>query len=76
MNRHYADWLGLTLDQLIGRPFREVIGDQAFEETRPYWERALAGERVEYEKKIPYKGRPGRWIHAIYTPTSGSRHVT
>ena len=76
VNGHCANWLGLTPEQMIGRPIRDVIGDEAFEEIRPYCERALAGERVEYEKKVHFKARPSCWLHAIYNPTFGSDGTT
>lgn len=68
----YARWLGLTPDQIIGRPIVEIIGPRALEQIRPYFERALRGDRVYYEDKILFRGIGERWIRATYTPTFGT----
>src|SRR5215470_11414024 len=48
-NPAYEKLVGVSADQIIGRPIIDVIGTEAFEVIRPYIERALRGERVEYE---------------------------
>jgi len=48
-NDTYATIVGLPLGEIIGRPMAEVMGEAAFTTIRPYLERVLAGERVEYE---------------------------
>jgi PAS domain S-box-containing protein len=67
-NRACAELLGLPREQIIGRPIVEVMGDQAFEAIRPYFERALRGERVEFEAQLPYRVRGLRWVHVVYVP--------
>jgi PAS domain-containing protein len=39
----------------------------AFETLRPYIEKVLHGERVEYEDELPVAGER-RWIHGVYVP--------
>jgi len=51
-NEHYAKWLRVTLDQIIGRPIADVLGQQAFGALRAHFERELRGERVEYQEKL------------------------
>lgn len=65
----YAALLGMTPEEIAGRTIAEVIGPEANESIRPYYERALAGERVEYETLVNYRPLGPRWIHAVYTPT-------
>jgi PAS domain S-box-containing protein len=72
VSRQYADWLGLSPDQIVGRPIVDVIGEQALKAIRPHFERALGGQKAEYEEQIFYKGIGERWIHAVYTSTFGS----
>src|SRR5215471_11597886 len=50
VNAAYAKLVGLTVDQIIGRPIIDVMGNEAFEVNRPYVDRVLRGERVEYEE--------------------------
>ena len=66
-NPAYAQWIGLPLEQIVGRPIMEVMGQAAFEIIRPRIERVLSGERVEYEDELPIAGER-KWIHAVYTP--------
>ena len=53
-NQTFATIVGLPLGEIIGRPVIEVLGEAAFTTIRPYIDRVLAGERVEYESVIPY----------------------
>src|SRR5262249_7098882 len=64
-----ADWLERAPEAIVGRPIAEVLGDVAFRELLPYFQRALAGEIIKYEKLVPYSGIGPRWIDATYTPT-------
>ena len=66
-NPAYAQWIGLPLEQIVGRPIVEVMGQAAFEIIRPRIERVLSGERVEYEDELPIAGER-KWIHVVYTP--------
>jgi PAS domain S-box-containing protein len=66
-NAAYARWIGLPVEQIIGRPIVEVMGEAAFEVIRPRVERVLAGERVEFEDELPIDGRLEP-VHVVYTP--------
>jgi PAS domain S-box-containing protein len=67
VNPAIAKLLGLPAESIIGRPMVEVLGEKAFEVIRPYIERVLRGERVEYEEEVPYAGGT-RFMHIVYTP--------
>lgn len=71
----YADWLGLAADQVIGRPIREVVGPKGFDDIRPYMERVLSGEKVDYTTKVHFRSTGERWIHAVYIPTFSEDHL-
>jgi PAS domain S-box-containing protein len=66
-NPAYAEWMGLPLEQIIGRPIVEVMGQAAFEIIRPRIERVLSGERVEYEDELPIRGEL-KCTQTVYTP--------
>ncbi|HZQ71724.1 MAG TPA: PAS domain-containing protein [Burkholderiales bacterium] len=72
-SRQYAQWLGLSQDQVTGKPIRDVIGEQALSEIHPYIERVLAGETVRYEASVQFSGIGARWISAAYAPTRDAR---
>jgi PAS domain S-box-containing protein len=69
-NEAYATIAGLPLGDIVGRPIAEVMGEEAFAMIRPYIDRVLNGERVEYEAEIPWRGaiNEGRQFHIIYAP--------
>jgi PAS domain S-box-containing protein len=66
-NPAYEKLVGLSAEQIIGRPIIDVIGIEAFEVKRPYVECVLRGERVEYEEEVPFAAGP-RFLHIVYTP--------
>jgi PAS domain S-box-containing protein len=69
VNKSYALRFGLDPDSLIGKRAPEVVGEQAYLAFRPYVERALAGETVEFDMSVPYKGIRGtQYVHATYVP--------
>lgn len=51
VNQLLATRLGLTPEQMIGRNAYEVLGAQRGAEVRALFDRALAGERVTYERE-------------------------
>jgi PAS domain S-box-containing protein len=69
VSKPYADWLGRSPDDIVGRPIAEVIGQEAFASLRPYFERALSGQTVRYEEEVNFRGLGRRWVNAVYTPT-------
>ena len=67
-NPAYEKLAGQSAEQIIGRPIIDVIGIEAFEVKRPYVERVLRGERVEYEEEVPFAAGGRRFLHVVYTP--------
>jgi PAS domain S-box-containing protein len=69
--------MGLSAEQIVGRSIIDVIGSKAFEVIRPYVERVLRGERVEYEEEVPISAGGPRFFHLLYEPWFDSAsHVT
>ncbi len=69
VSKRCAEWLARPRDEIVGRPILDILGAEAFAQLLPYFQKVLAGERVEYEMEVNYRGIGRRWIHAIYTPT-------
>ena len=67
-NRAYANMLGLEPHDLVGKRIVDIIGVQAFETIRPYIDRVLRGEQVEYENEVAFKGVGARFLRAAYRP--------
>jgi PAS domain S-box-containing protein len=67
-NPAYAEIAGVPLRQIIGRPIIDVMGRGGFEKIRPYVERVLGGESVEYETPVPFSRGGTRMLHVAYVP--------
>jgi PAS domain S-box-containing protein len=65
----YAEWLNRQPAELIGLTIPDVIGSAGYSVMRPYVERVLTGERVDYEAEVTYGGSGFRWVNAVYAPT-------
>jgi PAS domain S-box-containing protein len=66
VNRHYAERLGLTPEQVIGKPIPEVIGDKAWATFEPVFRECLTGKAVEFE--LPYQATDPQFTHCCYEP--------
>ena len=72
VSRSYAHMLGRTPADIEGRPIVEIMGEEGFADIRPYVERVLAGERVEYERQVHFTGVGARLLRVVYAPDRGS----
>lgn len=68
VNQAFSEIFGRKREEVIGKPIVEIMGEKAVETIRPYFERVLLGERVEYETEIVYKGVGPRFMNVVYTP--------
>ena len=67
-NRAYGAWFQQDPADLLGQHVGEVIGEQAYANIQHYLERALAGERVDFETMMHYGPSVVKHIHTIYVP--------
>src|SRR5690349_4563008 len=68
VSRAYAAMLGRPPSEIEGRPIVEIMGESGFRTIRPYVERTLAGERVEYESDVEFAGVGTRSLRIAYSP--------
>jgi PAS domain S-box-containing protein len=67
-NRRYEDWFGLSVDSILGRHMREVIGEEAWEIARPNIEQVLTGEAVTFVHPLTTADGGIRWLQASLVP--------
>ena len=67
-NPAYAAIVGLPVDKIVGSSLIDVLGMEGWLTVRPSIERAIAGERVEYETEMTYGVTGRRFLHVVYTP--------
>jgi PAS domain S-box-containing protein len=70
----YAAWLRRAPAEIAGQPIVEILGPDEYQTIRPYIERVLAGERVEYEAQLTYGDACQKWVQATYVPTFGENN--
>ena len=75
VNREYEEWFGRPRSEFAGRHIREVLGEAAYVQFRPFVERGLAGERFEFEALSAYP-TGNRHIHAAFVPRIDDGRVT
>jgi two-component system, NarL family, sensor histidine kinase UhpB len=51
-NDAYLEWFGLTPDEAIGMPMRELLGEELFRLNEPYVRAALNGSAQRFEREI------------------------
>jgi PAS domain S-box-containing protein len=67
-NADYLRWFGKAPAEIEGRTIAELLGPELYMKNRPFIERALAGERQEFERSIPGPDGVTRHSHATYVP--------
>jgi diguanylate cyclase (GGDEF)-like protein/PAS domain S-box-containing protein len=71
VNRAYLRIASQPAEQILGRTMLEVRGARRWEEHRPYYERALAGEAVQYTRLARLAVEGDRWLRTSYVPDLG-----
>ncbi len=67
-NKAYETWFNQDPRKLLGRPVREIVGETAYAGVKTYIERALAGERLDFKAKMPYRKDFTKHIRTSYVP--------
>jgi PAS domain S-box-containing protein len=69
LNRAYEQWFGISRGELLGKTLREVIGEAAYAQLRPFVVRGLAGESFSFEQHaVPYRLGGDRDIKVTFVP--------
>jgi PAS domain S-box-containing protein len=67
-NKTYETWFGCPHEAIRGKSLRSIIGEDAYQVVRPQVVRALRGERVRYEAKVPYRNGGARYVEGVLVP--------
>jgi len=67
-NQAYVEWFGKTPEQIAGCHIREVLGEDLFAKNYPFMERALAGERQDFDRRIVDAAGVTRYAQTSYLP--------
>jgi PAS domain S-box-containing protein len=69
----YAHLLGQTRTGIVGKTINEVIGEKGLNTLRPYVERVLHGEAVNFECNLDFPNIGSRRLLVAYRPELGPR---
>jgi PAS domain S-box-containing protein len=69
----YLELTGRRPEQVVGKRLVEVVGEKDFQAIRPYVEKVLEGNRIEFEREVHYRGVGTRFLHVVYTPEKDER---
>jgi PAS domain S-box-containing protein len=69
VNRLYADWYGLTREEIVGKHVCDVLHETTYQQALPVIEAALRGQRITYENDAAYDAQgQARTVRATYVP--------
>ena len=68
VNKAYVEAAGVPAAEAVGRHIGAVRGEKRWEEHRPWFERALAGETAQYTRLVQLANGSSRWMRTTYTP--------
>lgn len=68
INPFFEKTHNLTLQDAVGKHFKDVIGEEGFQNNLKRYNRALQGEVIKYESCFPKRDGGMHHYHAIYTP--------
>lgn len=71
VNLAYQQAVRANAAELVGRPIGEVRGTARWAEHKPYFDRALAGESVQYTRLVQNLPQGARWMRTSYVPDFG-----
>jgi diguanylate cyclase (GGDEF)-like protein/PAS domain S-box-containing protein len=68
VNLAYQQAVRMSAAQLLGQPIGDARGAARWAEHKPYFDRALAGEPVQYTRLVPDLPQGPRWMRTSYVP--------
>lgn len=72
VNHRYLTYWGKNEADIVGRQVADLVGPALFESTvKPNLERAMAGEKVQFEAYVDFSGVGPRFVEVDYLPVRG-----
>jgi PAS domain S-box-containing protein len=71
VNRAYEEWFGKGRAEIVGAPRLDILGAGTYAELDSKVKRALCGERVVHEMRVPHRDGSLREVVATYVPLCG-----
>jgi len=71
-NKALATFVGVQPQDLVGRPLRQLYGEEVYPSLQPYVRRALAGEKVQFQRRQARRDGGTIDLDATYIPRRGA----
>jgi PAS domain S-box-containing protein len=68
INRQYEKWFGISSEEIIGKHYKDVLGEVAYEQIKDHVDKALSGWQLTFDGELSYSHRGTRWITTEYIP--------
>src|SRR6266446_3025091 len=67
-NREYAETIGMPAEGVVGKTIADIFGAESHKRLKPFGDRALAGESIEWEGWLHHPQLGNRYTRRIYRP--------
>jgi len=67
-NRRYADFFGVAVADIVGKPLREIVGDMAYAALEGHFSKALEGHPLAYQRNVQLDSGGQRCIEVKLVP--------
>lgn len=72
-NRRYADFFGLAVADIVGKPLREIVGAAAYPQVESQFVKALEGHSVSYQRNVQLKSGEQGCIEVKVVPRAAEQ---
>ncbi|MDO9549834.1 MAG: PAS domain S-box protein [Methanoregula sp.] len=76
VNKAYADWYGLTKEEIIGKQIRDLLTEEVYERSLPNYQKVLGGTPVFFENRTVDGEGKERFVSVRLTPSYSGERVT
>ncbi|MBK5106363.1 MAG: diguanylate cyclase [Burkholderiales bacterium] len=67
-NERFADFFGLAVAHIVGKPLLEIVGSEAYANVEVHFRNALQGQPVTYQRMLRLEGGAQRWLEVKLVP--------
>jgi len=72
-NKRYADFFGLAVADIVGKPVREIIGEAAYADLEGHFTKVLEGHPVAYQRVVRLRSGEQGWIEVKLVPRAAEQ---
>ncbi len=67
-NKGYEEWFEIARAKIKGKKARDILGEEAYSLAKPYYDKALSGQRTNHETLMPFRFGEPRYVHEELVP--------